>query len=142
MTKQEWAETKKEWAEETVTKMAAKVTVIHRRHELRASKVMQQRALANPKIAWAWNQEVVEVLGDKKAGVTGVKTKDTTSGEMRGSRAEQGGGRQPRDARRGSKAGPDPDDERLRARLEDVMAGTGDQHRWIGTAAIDTAPCR
>jgi thioredoxin reductase (NADPH) len=66
-----------------LTKMAAKVTVIHRRHELRASKVMQQRALANPKIAWEWNQEVVEILGDKKAGVSGVKTKDTNTGEIR-----------------------------------------------------------
>ena len=66
-----------------LTKMAAKVTVIHRRHELRASKVMQQRALANPKIAWEWNQDVVEILGDKKSGVTGVKTRDTTNGQTR-----------------------------------------------------------
>src|SRR5438309_3915667 len=66
-----------------LTKMAAKVTVIHRRHELRASKVMQQRALSNPKIAWEWNQEVVEILGDKKGGVTGVKTRDTSTGESR-----------------------------------------------------------
>src|SRR5205807_4769353 len=66
-----------------LTKMANKVTVIHRRHELRASKVMQQRALANPKIAWEWNQDVVEILGDKKSGVTGVKTRDTTNGQTR-----------------------------------------------------------
>src|SRR5437879_5781684 len=66
-----------------LTKMAAKVTVIHRREALRASKVMQQRALANPRIHWEWNQEVVEVLGDKKAGVTGVKTKNTKTGEHR-----------------------------------------------------------
>ena len=64
-----------------LTKLASKVTVIHRRGDLRASKVMQQRAFANPKIGWEWNQEVVEVLGDKKAGVTGVKTKNTQSGE-------------------------------------------------------------
>jgi thioredoxin reductase (NADPH) len=64
-----------------LTKLAAKVTVIHRREELRASKVMQQRAFANPKIGWEWNQEVVEVLGDKKTGVTGVKTKNTQTGE-------------------------------------------------------------
>ena len=64
-----------------LTKMASKVTVIHRRADLRASKVMQQRAFANPKIGWEWNQEVVEVLGDKKAGVTGVKTKNTQTGE-------------------------------------------------------------
>jgi thioredoxin reductase (NADPH) len=66
-----------------LTKMASKVTVIHRRGDLRASKVMQQRAFANPKIAWEWNQEVVEVLGDKKSGVTGVKTKNTQSGEQK-----------------------------------------------------------
>src|SRR5205823_3377220 len=66
-----------------LTKMTNKVTVIHRRDELRASKVMQQRAMANPKIAWAWNQEVVEVLGEKTSGVRGVRTKDTRSGEIR-----------------------------------------------------------
>ena len=64
-----------------LTKMASKVTVVHRRGDLRASKVMQQRAFANPKIGWEWNQEVVEVLGDKKSGVTGIKTKNTQSGE-------------------------------------------------------------
>jgi thioredoxin reductase (NADPH) len=66
-----------------LTKMTAKVTVIHRRDYLRASKVMQKRALDNPKIAWAWNQEVLEVLGEKTLGVTGVTTKDTVTGEMR-----------------------------------------------------------
>ena len=66
-----------------LTKMTSKVTVIHRRDTLRASKVMQQRAMANPRIAWAWNQEVVEVLGDKKSGVRGVRTKDTLTGEER-----------------------------------------------------------
>ncbi|HEX9602538.1 MAG TPA: thioredoxin-disulfide reductase [Myxococcales bacterium] len=66
-----------------LTKMASKVTVIHRRGDLRASKVMQQRAFANPKIGWEWNQEVVEVLGDRKSGVTGVKTKNTQSGERK-----------------------------------------------------------
>ena len=66
-----------------LTKMASKVTVIHRRDSLRASKVMQARAKANPKIAWAWNQEVVEVLGEKESGVRGVRTKDTRTGEVR-----------------------------------------------------------
>jgi thioredoxin reductase (NADPH) len=66
-----------------LTKMTEKVTVIHRRDHLRASKVMQKRALENPKIAWAWNQEVVEVLGEKTGGVTGVRTKDTVTGELR-----------------------------------------------------------
>ena len=72
-----------------LSKMASKVTVVHRRDMLRASKVMQARALANPKIAWAWNQEVVEVLGDKGAGfgggggVRGIRTNDTVTGELR-----------------------------------------------------------
>lgn len=66
-----------------LTKMCAKVTVIHRRSELRASKVMIERAKKNPKIAWAWNQEVVEVLGEKATGVRGVVTNDTVTGEKR-----------------------------------------------------------
>jgi thioredoxin reductase (NADPH) len=66
-----------------LTKMAAKVTVIHRRKELRASKVMQQRAFANPKIAWEWDQEIVEIQGDKKTGVSGVTTRNTANGETR-----------------------------------------------------------
>src|SRR5207248_10462849 len=66
-----------------LTKMASKVTVIHRRDALRASKVMQERAMANPKIAWAWNQEVAEILGEKQTGVRGVRTRDTRTGETR-----------------------------------------------------------
>jgi thioredoxin reductase (NADPH) len=66
-----------------LAKMVSKVTVIHRRDTLRASQVMQQRAKANPKIAWAWNQEVTDVLGDKQGGVRGVRTKDTNTGEFR-----------------------------------------------------------
>ena len=49
-----------------LTRFADKVTVIHRRGELRASKVMQQRAFANPKIAFLWNTSVIDVLGDTK----------------------------------------------------------------------------
>jgi thioredoxin reductase (NADPH) len=66
-----------------LTKMASKVVVIHRRETFRASKVMLQRAQANPKIAWALNQEVVEVLGEKESGVRGVSTKDTVTGALR-----------------------------------------------------------
>ncbi len=66
-----------------LAKMCAKVTVIHRRGELRASKVMIDRAKKNPKIAWAWNQEVVEVLGEKATGVRAVVTNDTVTGEKR-----------------------------------------------------------
>jgi thioredoxin reductase (NADPH) len=64
-----------------LTKFASKVTVVHRRNELRASKIMQDRAMANPKIAWAWNTVVVDVLGDEQ--VAGVVLEDTESGERR-----------------------------------------------------------
>jgi thioredoxin reductase (NADPH) len=64
-----------------LTKFASKVTVVHRRDELRASKIMADRAKANPKIAWAWNSEVVEVHGDD--AVTGVTLRDTVTAETR-----------------------------------------------------------
>ena len=66
-----------------LTKFATKVTVVHRRDELRASKIMQQRAFDNPKIHFEWNSVVTEVLGTKEGGVTGVRLKDTVSGEER-----------------------------------------------------------
>jgi thioredoxin reductase (NADPH) len=62
-----------------LTRFADKVTVIHRRGELRASKVMQQRAFANPKIEFLWNSSVIEVLGDKT--VTGVLVRNNVSEE-------------------------------------------------------------
>ena len=62
-----------------LTRFADKVTVIHRRGELRASKVMQQRAFANPKITFLWNTSVIDVLGDNK--VTGVRVRDNISEE-------------------------------------------------------------
>ena len=62
-----------------LTKFASKVTLIHRREELRASKVMQERAFANPKIEFRWNSEVVEALGDGK--LTGARLRDTVTGE-------------------------------------------------------------
>jgi thioredoxin reductase (NADPH) len=58
------------------------VTLIHRRGELRASKIMQGRARANNKIAFAWDSAVDEVLGDGK-GVTGVRLKNLKTGELR-----------------------------------------------------------
>jgi thioredoxin reductase (NADPH) len=54
------------------------VTVVHRRDALRASKIMQDRAFANPKITFLWNQEVTEVLGEDR--VTGVRLRDTVTG--------------------------------------------------------------
>jgi len=65
-----------------LTKFCSKVTVIHRREELRASKIMQDRFLEHEKTAVEWNSEVSEILGDGKS-VTGVKLKDTKTGEER-----------------------------------------------------------
>ncbi len=64
-----------------LTKFASKVTVVHRRDELRASKIMQQRAFDNPKIQFEWNAIVIEILGTKEDGVTGVRLQNTTNGE-------------------------------------------------------------
>ena len=64
-----------------LTRFATKVTVVHRRGELRASKIMQERALANEKIEFAWNSVLDEVLGDDF--VTGVRLADVKSGEKR-----------------------------------------------------------
>jgi thioredoxin reductase (NADPH) len=62
-----------------LTRFASKVTVIHRRDELRASKIMQERAFKNPKIEFLWNSVIVDILGDTK--VSGVKIQHTTSAE-------------------------------------------------------------
>jgi thioredoxin reductase (NADPH) len=67
-----------------LTKFATKVFVIHRRDELRASKIMQERAQRNAKIEFVWNASVVDVLGDvAQGGVTGAVLADTRSGERR-----------------------------------------------------------
>lgn len=63
-----------------LTRFAAKVTVIHRRRELRASKIMQERAILNPKIAWIWDAEVVEILGSRDEGVRGLRLRDRETG--------------------------------------------------------------
>ena len=62
-----------------LTKFARSVTVVHRRDALRASKIMQDRALANDKISFRWNAEVADVVGDDK--VAGVVLRDTVTGE-------------------------------------------------------------
>jgi thioredoxin reductase (NADPH) len=64
-----------------LTRFASSVTVLVRRDALRASKIMQERALANEKIRFAWNTKVTEVLGDDK--VSGLAVQDTLSGEAR-----------------------------------------------------------
>ena len=72
-------------AEEAIflTKFASKVTIVHRRDELRASKIMRERVLNNDSIEIMWNSAVEDIYGTKETGVTGVKIKDTLSGEMR-----------------------------------------------------------
>ncbi|MDI6767260.1 MAG: thioredoxin-disulfide reductase [Bacteroidota bacterium] len=68
-----------------LTKFASKVTIIHRRDQLRASKIMQDRAKNNPKIIFLWNSEVIEIIGvteNGKKSVTGVKIRNTKTGEI------------------------------------------------------------
>jgi thioredoxin reductase (NADPH) len=66
-----------------LTKFATKVTVVHRRNELRASKIMQDRAESNPKISFLWETVIDEILGDpKNGGVVGVKLKNIKSGKV------------------------------------------------------------
>jgi thioredoxin reductase (NADPH) len=60
-----------------LTKFASKVHMIHRRDELRASKIMAERAKSNPRIVFQWNKVVVDVLGDKM--ISGVKLQDTAT---------------------------------------------------------------
>ena len=72
-------------AEEAIflTKFASKVTIVHRRDEFRASKIMADRVLKNEKIDIMWNSAVEDIHGAKDTGVTGVKIKDTISGDLR-----------------------------------------------------------
>jgi thioredoxin reductase (NADPH) len=62
-----------------LSRFGSKVTVIHRRDELRASKIMQERAFANAKIEFKWNSLVTDIVGDTK--VSGLRLLDTLSGE-------------------------------------------------------------
>ena len=67
-----------------LTKFASKVTIVHRRDALRASKIMQEKAARNPKIAYAWNSVVEEIVGKNEGGrktVTGVRLKNVKTGE-------------------------------------------------------------
>jgi thioredoxin reductase (NADPH) len=64
-----------------LTRFAKSVTIVHRRDELRASKIMAARAFKNPKIKFAWNSVVTEIHGDKT--LTGIILKDTVTGEER-----------------------------------------------------------
>jgi len=64
-----------------LSRFGSKVTIIHRRDELRASKIMQDRAQADPKIEFAWSSEVAQIHGDDR--LTGLTLRDTTTGETR-----------------------------------------------------------
>jgi thioredoxin reductase (NADPH) len=62
-----------------LTRFARSVTIVHRRDSLRASKIMQDRAMANPKIRFAWNSEVAAIVGEDR--VAGVRLRDVKTGE-------------------------------------------------------------
>ncbi|WP_025680741.1 thioredoxin-disulfide reductase [Paenibacillus massiliensis] len=64
-----------------LTRFASKVTLVHRRDELRASKIMQDRARANEKIEWALNRTPLEVIAQENGGVTGLRMKNNETGE-------------------------------------------------------------
>jgi len=66
-----------------LTRYASRVYVAHRRDKLRASKIMQDKALRNEKIEFLWNTELAEILGTHEQGVTGVRLRDTTNGAER-----------------------------------------------------------
>jgi thioredoxin reductase (NADPH) len=66
-----------------LTKFASKVTVVHRRETLRASKIMQDKARANPKIAWLLNTEIDEIKDTGKGEVTGMVVRHAASGERK-----------------------------------------------------------
>jgi thioredoxin reductase (NADPH) len=64
-----------------LTRFAAKVAIVHRRDSLRASKIMQDKAKANPKIEFVWNSVVEEILDAKAGKVTGVKLRNVNTNE-------------------------------------------------------------
>ncbi|HIA91283.1 MAG TPA: thioredoxin-disulfide reductase, partial [Candidatus Marinimicrobia bacterium] len=66
-----------------LTKFASEVWIVHRRDELRASKIMQQRAFDNPKIKFHWNSTLAEIHGTVESGVTGATLQDTVTNETR-----------------------------------------------------------
>ncbi len=64
-----------------LTRFCTRVSVVHRRDELRASKIMQDRARKNPKIAFIWSSVVEEIFGDQKNGASGVRLRNTKTGQ-------------------------------------------------------------
>ncbi|MBL8696298.1 MAG: thioredoxin-disulfide reductase [Planctomycetes bacterium] len=65
-----------------LTRYATKVTVVHRRESLRASKVMQERARSNPKIDWLWNAEIIEYIANAQNKLVGAKLRSTKDGRV------------------------------------------------------------
>jgi len=65
-----------------LTRFASRVSVVHRRDELRASEIMQERARSNKKIDFLWSRLLVEILGTAETGVTGAKVKNVKTGEV------------------------------------------------------------
>jgi thioredoxin reductase (NADPH) len=65
-----------------LTRFGSKVYLIHRRDQLRASKIMQERVMENPKIEILWNKQIVDIEGSREAGVTSLKLKDTQKGSL------------------------------------------------------------
>jgi thioredoxin reductase (NADPH) len=65
-----------------LTRFCTKVTIIHRRSTLRASKIMQDRAAGNPKIAFIWDSVIEEIYGEPKTGVRGVRLKNVETGKV------------------------------------------------------------
>ncbi len=65
-----------------LTKFASEVVIIHRRNEFRASKIMIDRALNNPKISVMWNKTINEIIGDRNNGVNSIVLKDTINNEL------------------------------------------------------------
>jgi thioredoxin reductase (NADPH) len=71
-----------------LTKFASSVTVIHRREELRASKIMQERAFSNPKIKFVFNATVDEVIGTREGGITALKIRDLKTNRITDMKAQ------------------------------------------------------
>ncbi|MGE5189140.1 MAG: thioredoxin-disulfide reductase [Gemmatimonadota bacterium] len=65
-----------------LTKFASRVTVVHRREQLRASKILADRAARNPRIAWLWNTVITEILDDGRNEVSAVRTRDVATGKV------------------------------------------------------------
>ncbi|MBX7142814.1 MAG: thioredoxin-disulfide reductase [Oligoflexia bacterium] len=66
-----------------LTRFGKKVYLVHRRDQLRASKIMQERVMKNPKIEIVWNSQIVDIKGSKEAGVSAITIKDTKTGQTR-----------------------------------------------------------